>query len=75
MTQCIHTSLEKIHILNGGAFVLLYRAVIKDVAVVAVGKQIIITPQIIKQHLATLPSSLCTLLAEFLLPTAAPPHC
>lgn len=70
MTPCIHTSLEKIHILNRDAFVLLCGALIKDFAVV---KPTVITPQVIKQHVATLPSLLCTLLAGPPPPTAAPP--
>lgn len=73
MTPCIHTSLEKIHILDRGTFVLLGYGLINDVAVVEV-KQVIKIPHIIKQHMATLPSALCTLLAGFPLPTTPPPH-
>lgn len=73
MPPCIHTSLEEIHILNRGAFVLLCGALINDVAVVTVVKPIIITPQIIKQHMTTLPS-LSTLLAGPPPPAAPPPR-
>lgn len=72
MTPCIHTFLEKIHILNRGAFVLLCGAHIHHIAVVDEVKPIIITPQIIK-HVATLPSSIPTLLAGPPPPTAPPP--
>ena len=75
ITPCVLTSLEKIHILKRSAPVRLRGALldqVDQVDVVAVIRPIIITPEIIEQHMATLPSSLFTLLAGLLLP---PPHC
>lgn len=57
-SQCLHTFLEKIHILHGDPFEILHddRDVISDID--AVVEVVIKTEQVIKQHAATLPSPL-----------------
>lgn len=71
------TSLEEIHILNWGArvfFVLSYVTVVSPVNIVIITVEpVIITPEIIKQHVATLPPPVSTLLAELPPPIAPSP--
>lgn len=71
--ESIHTSLEKIHVLNGGAFVLLCWGLNNDVHFVVV-KQVIIAKQITKQHIAVLSCSLCTIPAGLPPPMLASPR-
>lgn len=72
MDSFIHTFLEEIHALRRRALVLLCLVCCSPISEKIIIKQVIIAPQVVKIHKATLPPSLFAFLAGLLL-SATPP--